>query len=297
MIRETPRDFLDILKSYVPETGRPVGTLREEFSEFFAEFQSEERPSVEPVLIREGLRGVWCTVPESQPDRTLLFFHGGEFSMGSTADHLGFCAELARAGQARLFSVDYRLAPEQAFPAQAEDALAAYRYLLSHGNLPHRIIPVGISAGATLVLDLLLMLRDQHLPMPPAAVCMSPIVDMKFGGESVVANQNTDWMTPARLAALREAYLGGHAPDEPLASPVNAQLSGLPPLYLQTGTGELLYDDISAFAKKIKWAGVPVRFEIWEGMFHYWQIFGRQIPEARGAVSHIGAFVRDIFDR
>lgn len=297
MIRETPRDFLDILKSYVPETGRPVGTLREEFSEFFTEFQSEERPSVEPVLIREGLRGVWCTVPESQPDRTLLFFHGGEFSMGSTADHLGFCAELARAGQARLFSVDYRLAPEQAFPAQAEDALAAYRYLLSHGNLPHRIIPVGISAGATLVLDLLLMLRDQHLPMPPAAVCMSPIVDMKFGGESVVANQNTDWMTPARLAALREAYLGGHAPDEPLASPVNAQLSGLPPLYLQTGTGELLYDDISAFAKKIKWAGVPVRFEIWEGMFHYWQIFGRQIPEARGAVSHIGAFVRDIFDR
>jgi Esterase/lipase len=298
MIRETPRDFLDILKSYVPETGRPVGTLREEFSEFFAEFQSEERPSVEPVLIREGLRGVWCTVPESQPDRTLLFFHGGEFSMGSTADHLGFCAELARAGQARLFSVDYRLAPEQAFPAQAEDALAAYRYLLSHGNLPHRIIPVGISAGATLVLDLLLMLRDQHLPMPPAAVCMSPIVDMKFGGESVVANQNTDWMTPARLAALREAYLGGHAPpDDPLASPVNAQLSGLPPLYLQTGTGELLYDDISAFAKKIKWAGVPVRFEIWEGMFHYWQIFGRQIPEARGAVSHIGAFVRDIFDR
>lgn len=297
MIRETPRDFLDILKSYVPETGRPVGTLREEFSEFFTEFQSEERPSVEPVLIREGLRGVWCTVPESQPDRTLLFFHGGEFSMGSTADHLGFCAELARAGQARLFSVDYRLAPEHAFPAQAEDALAAYRYLLSHGNLPHRIIPVGISAGATLVLDLLLMLRDQHLPMPPAAVCMSPIVDMKFGGESVVANQNTDWMTPARLAALREAYLGGHAPDEPLASPVNAQLSGLPPLYLQTGTGELLYDDISAFAKKIKWAGVPVRFEIWEGMFHYWQIFGRQIPEARGAVSHIGAFVRDIFDR
>lgn len=297
MIRETPRNFLDILRSYVPDPSHPAGTLREEFADFFTEFQSEARPSVEPVLIRGDLRGVWCKVPESQPDRTLLFFHGGDFTVGSTADHLGFCTELARAGQSRLFSVDYRLAPEQVFPAQANDALAAYRYLLKQGILPHRIIPVGISTGATLVIDLLLMLRDQHLPLPPAAVCMSPIVDMKFGGESITASQDTDWVTPGRLAALRTAYLGGREPDDPLASPINAQLSGLPPVYLQTGTGELLYDDISAFAKKIKWAGVPVRFEIWEGMFHYWQIFGRQIPEAGGAVSHIGAFVRDIFDR
>lgn len=297
MIREKPQEFLDILKSYVPDPAKPAGTAREEFSDFFTEFQSEDRPSLEPVLIRENLRGVWCTVPESVSDGTLIFFHGGGFFGGSTADHLGFCTELARAGRSRLFSVDYRLSPEYAFPAQTEDVLAAYRYLVAHGCPPHRIIPVGISTGATLVLDLLLLLRDQHLPMPPAAVCMSPIVDMRFGGASVTANRESDWMTPAGLEAIRSRYLAGHEPADPLASPVNANLAGLPFLYIQTGTSELFYDDISSFAKKAKWAGVPVRFEIWEGMFHYWQIFGRQVPEARGAVARIGTFVQEIFAR
>ncbi|MFY9750223.1 MAG: alpha/beta hydrolase, partial [Methanoregula sp.] len=93
MIRETPQEFLDILKSYVPDTNKPAGVARQEFSEFFTEFQSDERPAVEPVAIRDDLRGVWCSVPGAVPDRTLLFFHGGFFSVGSTADHLGFCAE------------------------------------------------------------------------------------------------------------------------------------------------------------------------------------------------------------
>ena len=297
MIRETPQEFLDILKSYVPDPQRPVGTARQEFSEFFAEFQPDERPAVEQVAIRDDLRGVWCSVPESVQDRTLLFFHGGGFSVGSTADHLGFCAALARAAQSRVFSVDYRLAPEHTFPAQVDDAVAAYRYLASHGYPPHRIIPVGISAGGTLVLDLLLSLRDQHLLMPPAGVCMSPIVDLAFGGESVTTNRDSDWLTAGRLAAIRTLYLGGREPEDPLASPVHANLSGLPCLYIQTGTGELMYDDISAFAKKAKWAGVQVRFEIWEGMFHFWQIFGKQVPEARAAVAHVGAFVQETFGR
>ena len=115
MIRETPQDFLDILKSYVPDPQKPTGVARQEFSEFFAEFQTDERPEVEQVAIRNDLRGVWCSVPEAVPDRTLLFFHGGGFSVGSTADHLGFCAELARAAQSRVFSVDYRLAPDIPF--------------------------------------------------------------------------------------------------------------------------------------------------------------------------------------
>ncbi|MFZ1127361.1 alpha/beta hydrolase [Methanoregula sp.] len=297
MIRETPQDFLDILKSYVPDLQKPAGAARQEFSEFLAEFQADERPEVEPVAIRDDLRGVWCSVPEAVPDRTLLFFHGGDFSVGSTADHLGFCAELARASQSRVFSVDYRLAPEHPFPAPVEDTVAAYRYLASHGYPPHRIIPVGISAGGTLVLDLLLSLRDQHLLMPPAAICMSPIVDLAFGGESVISNRASDWLSATRLIAIRTRYLTGREPDDPFASPVHANLSGLPRLYIQAGSGELMYDDISAFAKKAKWAGVQVRFEIWEGMFHFWQIFGRQVPEARDAVARAGTFVRETFGR
>ena len=93
MIRETPQEFLDILKSYVPDPQKPVGVARQEFSEFFAEFQTDERPAVEQIAIRDDLQGVWCSVPEAVPDRTLLFFHGGGFTVGSTADHLGLCAE------------------------------------------------------------------------------------------------------------------------------------------------------------------------------------------------------------
>ena len=148
-----------------------------------------------------------------------------------------------------------------------------------------------------LVLDLLLSLRDQHLLMPPAAICMSPIVDLAFGGESVISNRASDWLSATRLIAIRTRYLTGREPDDPFASPVHANLSGLPRLYIQAGSGELMYDDISAFAKKAKWAGVQVRFEIWEGMFHFWQIFGRQVPEARDAVARAGTFVRETFGR
>jgi acetyl esterase/lipase len=297
MIRETPQEFLDTLKSYVPDPRKPVGVARQEFSEFFTEFQSEERPATELVAIRDDLRGVWCSVPGAVQDRTLLFFHGGFFSVGSTADHLGFCTELAKSAQARVFSVDYRLAPEHPFPAQLEDALAAYRYLTSHSVPPHKIIPIGISAGGTLVLDLLLSLRDDRLPMPPAAICMSPMVDLAFGGDSVIENQNKDWLTPARLATIRTHYLAGTDPVDMRASPIQASLSRLPRLYIQAGSGELIFDDISAFAKKATWAGVPIRYEIWEGMFHAWQIFGKQIPEARDAVSRAGTFARETFGR
>lgn len=297
MIRETPQKFLDILKSYIPDLQKPVGIARQELSEFFTEFQSDVRPGVEEVAVRDDLRGVWCAVPGVEKDRVILFLHGGGFSMGSTADYLGFCAELAQAAKTPVFSVDYRLAPEHPLPAQIEDALAAYRYLAGHGFSTHRIIPVGISAGGTLVLELLISLRDQHLPMPPAAVCMSPFVDFAFGGESVITNRDNDWLTISLLTALRTMYLGSSEPEDPKASPVHADLSGLPPLYIQTGTSELMYDDISAFAKKAKWAGIPVRFEIWEGMFHSWQIFSKQVPEARGAVAHIGSFIQESFDR
>ena len=297
MIRETPQEFLDTLKSYVPDPRKSVSVARQEFSEFFMEFQSDERPTTEQVAIRDSLRGVWCSVPGVVLDRTLLFFHSGFFSVGSTADHLGFCAELARSAQSRVFSVDYRLAPEHPFPSQLDDALAAYRYLTSHGCPPHRIIPIGISAGGTLVLDLLLSLRDQRLLMPPAAVCMSPMVDLAFGCDSVTANQNKDWLTAARLATIRTQYLAGTDPDDIRASPIHATLSRLPRLYIQAGSAELIYDDISAFAKKATWAGVPIRFEIWEGMFHSWQIFGKQIPEARDAIARAGTFVRETFGR
>jgi acetyl esterase/lipase len=271
--------------------------MREEFSALYGGFQTPEQPVMERVMIRDGLDGFWITVPESLPERTLLFFHGGGFFSGSTRDHLGLCTNLARACRSRVFSVDYRLAPEHVFPAAAADALSAYRYLTAHGILPHHIIPTGISVGGTLVLDLLISARDQKLALPLAAVCLSPVTDMGFEGESVARNTGLDWITPARLHTMRTVYLAGKDHKDPLASPVHARLHGLPRLYIQIGTHELLLSDVAAFVEKARWAGSPVQLELWEGMFHCWQVFSRDVPEGKRAIEHIGSFVQDALNR
>lgn len=298
MIRVSADEFLAIVKAHTPDPKRSLADVRQEISAFYEEMQEEiagaGTHAINRVAVRDGLTGFMITVPESEPGFVVLFYHGGGFMLGSTADHLGFCIRLARASRAAVFSVDYRLAPEHIFPAAVEDALAGYRYLLSAGYSPHRILPVGISAGGTLVLSLLLSLRDQQVTLPPAAICMSPVVDMMFPGESVLKNQDRDWITPARLTAQRAAYLAGHDPQDPLASPIYANFKGLPRLYVQVGTHELLASDVGKFVDRARWAGIPVQAEIWEGMFHSWQVFAGQLPEGQEAIDHAGAFVRQI---
>jgi acetyl esterase/lipase len=120
---------------------------------------------------------------------------------------------------------------------------------------------------------------------------------MMFAGESMTKNKDNDWVHAARLHAIRTAYLAGHDPADPLASPVHADLRGLPRLYIQAGTHEMLFDDISSFVKKARWAGVPVLFELWHDMFHCWQVFADHVPEGQEAIGHIGAFVQNVLSR
>lgn len=301
MIRESPDELLSIIRSHVPDLNRPLAAVRKDYSSFFSEMQEEiveeGTHSVEKVPIRDDLTGYWISVPESDPGYVVLFFHGGEFTRGSTHDHLGLCIRLARAARALVFSVDYRLAPEHLFPAPVEDAIAAYWYLQKKGYLPHRIIPTGISAGGNLVLASLLSLYAQRHTLPPAAVCMSPVTDLQFPGESVTKNEHRDWLTPALLQSVRTTYLGSHKPSEPFASPVNGTLKYLPRLYIQVGTHELLLSDIGTFVEKARWTGVPVQVEIWEGMFHAWQVFAGQLPEGQEAIDHAGTFMRNVQGR
>ena len=296
MIHDSPEELLPIIRSFAPDPKKPVPVGRREYSAFYQGFQGEAAESArqDRYEIGPGLQGFLISVPEPATNQVVLFFHGGGFTMGSTDDHLGICARIARAARASVFSVDYRLAPENVFPAAANDAVAAYRYLVANGIRPHRILPVGISAGGTLVLDLLIALRDEGAAMPPAAVCMSPVVDMLFPGESMKKNLERDWLTPARLEAMRTQYLVGHDPTDPVASPANARLSGLPRLYIQAGSHELLFDSIGTFVDKTRWAGVPVQFGVWEGMFHCWQMFAEQVPEGGEAIDHIGAFLQSV---
>ena len=250
------------------------------------------RPAVAPARVGEGVPAFWVPTSASRPDLTLLFFHGGGFTGGSTAGHIDLCARLADAARASVFSVDYRLAPEHPFPAAVDDCLAAYRYLLRRGHPPAGIVPVGISAGGTLVLSLLLAARDAGLAMPAAAVCLSPAVDMLFMGESVLFNQETDWLTPEYLTGILDGYLVDHDPSDPLASPLYADLQGLPPLLVQAGDGEILIDGIEAFVSTAELQGVSVTFDCVEGMFHCWQIFAAVLPEGAAAIDRVGVFVR-----
>jgi len=301
MIRESPEDFLATLKARMPDPEKPLAAIRQDLSAFYAGMQEQtvmgSDHHIEGVSIANGLRGIWVSLPESLTERVVLFFHGGCFTTGSTDSHLGLCIRLARASRARVFSVDYRLAPEHTFPAAVEDAVSAYRFLLSKGYGPHHIVPVGLSAGGNLVLSLLLSARDYGIPLPLAAVCMSPVTDMLFPGESMEKNRGRDWLTPGQLHAIRTVYLAGRDVRDPLASPVHARLAGLPRLYIQAGTHELLVSDIGAFVDKARWAGVPVQAEIWEGMYHAWQLFAEQVPEGQEAIVQAGAFIEDVLNR
>jgi len=299
MISDSSIDLLTLIKSHDPDQKKPVSLARKDFSAFYEDMQNErgEYMITERVELSPGVYGYWITVPEADSGCTILFFHGGGFTFGSTKDHLGLSVRIAKAARAQVFSVDYRLAPEYVFPAAVEDAVAAYRYLTGQGHLPHRIIPIGISSGGNLVIDLLISARDQGLPLPRTGVCISPLVDMLFEGESVIKNLDNDWITLERLNAIKTAYLAGHDPKDPLASPVYARLNGLPRLYIQAGTHELLLSDIASFVDKARWAGVPVQFELWEGMFHCWQVFAQQLPEGQQAISHIGEYSRDMLLR
>jgi acetyl esterase/lipase len=301
MIRESPDNLLAILKSHEPNPAQPLASVRQDLSAFYAGMQEEtvmgSDHHLERVPIRDGLKGIWVSLPESRPERVVLFFHGGCFSTGSTDSHLGLCIRLARASCSRVFSVDYRLAPEHVFPAAVEDAVAAYRFLIAKGYGPHHIVPAGLSAGGTLVLALLISARDQGLPLPPAGVCMSPVTDLDFSGESVLKNRDRDWITPERLHAICTVYLAGHDPKDPLASPVHARLNDLPRLYVQAGTHEVLVSDIGAFVDRARWAGVPVQAEIWEGMFHSWQLFAEHLPEGQEAISQAGSFIDNVLSR
>lgn len=247
------------------------------------------RPEIEPL---PEIRAYRLTTPATRADRTILFFHAGGFTSGSTVDSLDLSARLCDAARSEVVSVDYRLAPAHPFPAAVEDCLSAYRYLLREGYSPERVVPAGLSAGGTLALSMLLSARGAGLPMPAAGVLLSPAVDMLFLGESVLLNRETDWLAPEQFAAMREDYLAGRDPCDPLASPLYADLSGLPPLLVQAGGGEMLIDGIEAFVSTARLQGVPVAFDCTEGMFHCWQAFAGVLPEGAMAVERIGAFVR-----
>jgi len=231
--------------------------------------------------------------PQATPSLALLHLHGGGYVMGDPAGSRGLTTRLALEAPATVFSVDYRLAAEHPFPAAVEDAVAVYEDLIRTGVDPKRLAVIGESAGGGLAVALLIAARDAGLPMPAAGVALSPWADLSCAGASYTDLHGRDpLLTRDILLEMARLYCGDHDPRAPLASPIGADLTGLPPLLIQAGTEEVLRDDAFGLAATARACGVSVDLQIWPDMIHVWQMFGDVLPEAVDAIAAIRDFVR-----
>jgi acetyl esterase/lipase len=241
-----------------------------------------------------GVPAEWVVPAASGDRRVLLYFHGGAYQMGSPATLRHLVALLAAAANARALSVDYRLAPEHPFPAAVDDAVAAYRWLLATGSDPAQIIVAGDSAGGGLALGSLVALRDAGEPMPAAAVLLSPWTDLALTGESLTTRADVEMMIkPAGMPETAGLYLAGADSRHPYASPLYADLTGLPPLLIHVGDAEVIRDDSTRLAVKARAAGVPVTIEVWDEMPHVFLAFAGFLPEADHAIEQIGGWLAE----
>lgn len=228
--------------------------------------------------------------------QTILHFHGGGYVACSPATHRDLLSRMAAASGARVIAIDYRKAPEHPFPAAIDDCERAYRALLDQGVDPRTLLLAGDSAGGGLALATLLRARAAHLPMPRAAVLLSPWVDLEHTGDSIAKNAAYDYLSAQSLALASRDYLQGADPRNPEASALHADLTGLPPLLVQTGSLELFYAENVLFVERARRAGVSVTHEIEEGMVHVYAAFASFAPECAHAITRIGAFVRQFAD-
>lgn len=250
-----------------------------------------------PVICRGvsvgGIDAEWIVPADAAADKAILYFHGGGFRLGSVASHRDLIARIAESSGCRVLAINYRLAPEHRFPAALEDARAALEWIRTQGFAPDNIALAGDSAGGTLVLTTMLGLRDRGEPLPAAGVLMSPWTDLAATGESYTSRAEADPIHQrSMILSLAKSYLGeGGDASNPSASPLYADLSGLPPLLIQAGDRETVRDDATMLATKAKAAGVAAELQVFDGMIHVFQMFP-EIPQAGEAIAAIAAFLR-----
>jgi len=241
--------------------------------------------SITPV-VEEHFRGSWFAGKDIEASVTVLYLHGGGYSFYPQV-YASFIAMITLAAKSRTLALDYRLTPEHRFPAQLEDALNAYRWLLENGTDPDNLIFAGDSAGGNLALALLLAARDSRLPLPTLVVALSPPTDFEI---DLIGDFEFDWIEQRMLEQWADWYCDSER-WHPLVSPINADLRGLPPIYIQAGRIEILYDSIRAFADRAQQQGTDVVLQTWQDMNHVFQMFGAYSPQSAEALNRIGQVI------
>jgi acetyl esterase/lipase len=285
---------IDVIRAQLAAHPRPtdLAERRARMDAFGTQYPLPPDVRTEPVDAN-GVRAEWTQMPEADPTRVLMFFHGGGYISGSITSHRHMVAQAGREAGTRTLAIGYRLAPEHPFPAALEDAVVAYRFLLAQGFQPEKIAVAGESAGGGLVVAMLVSLRDTGLPLPACVWCSSPWADLAMTGESITTKAAEDpLLSKAYLDELAAAYLHGADPRTPLASPLHADLHGLPPMLIQVGSAEVLLDDAVRLARAAGAAGTKVTLQIWPDMIHAFTLFYQQVAAGRRALAVVGAFLR-----
>jgi acetyl esterase/lipase len=242
----------------------------------------------------KGLNAEWMITEDSDKDKVILYFHGGGLVVGSARSHRVIVSKFVKGSNIGALTFDYSLAPENPFPAALEDALKAYKFLLDKNYKPEHIVFMGDSGGGNLVLATLLYLKKENMPLPAAAVTLSPWTDLNNRGESWTSNAKRDnlcWQDAQNV--FSKYYAGDHDLDDPLISPLKGDLKGLPPLLIFAGEYELMRDDAVNFAEKAEKAGVDVTLRIGKGLFHCYPACSPLFPEAIAAHAEICDFIKN----
>lgn len=242
-------------------------------------------------LTIDGIHAEWIYPTDAAQDKIILYTHGGGYVSGNCQDHRAIVSKMVKTCGVKTLQFDYRLAPEHPYPAALDDSLKIYRWLLDEGYLPENIVIMGESAGGGLCLALVLAAKTQNLPLPAAAVALSPWTDLKCTGESYKTKAKRCLSPMGAPAVFSTHYVGDHDPTDPGISPLYGDLQGLPPLLLITGDDEVHRDDSIQFADKAQKAGVDVTLHVGEGMVHCYPLLAPMFPEATEAMSKICTFI------
>lgn len=261
-----------------------------------------EHPVVDDVRIEAidmgGVPGTLITPKTVSGDRVLFYIHGGAYIVGGPGGYHGLAAAFAVAMQARVYLPDYRLAPENPFPVPIEDTFAAYRWLVGQGQDPRSVTFAGDSAGGAMVVSVMVMARNAGVPLPAGGAALSPWANLEHTGRSMLNREGLDPLnTKAGLDLMARTFLGGALPNSPEASPVFADVRGLPPILVQIGEAELMLSDAIRLASHLGENRVRVTLEVWPDMFHVWHMFQAELAEGREAIANAAAFLGAAIDR
>ncbi|MBN1664481.1 MAG: alpha/beta hydrolase [Deltaproteobacteria bacterium] len=283
----------DILATFPDSSGLPVEERRKQMDDRAAGMHLPRGFTVEGIDA-DGVQAEWVNLEGAPADRVLLYLHGGGYVVGSLVSHRQMIAYISRAAGASALSLAYRLAPEHPFPAAVEDAVTGYRWLIKQGFKPEKIAIAGDSAGGGLTMATLIKLRDSGDPLPACGICLSPWADLTGSSETYRTKAETDPMiTVDGIQEMADMYLNGEDAKTPLASPVFADLTGLPPLLILVGSEEVLLDDSVELDRKAKTCGVDCTLQVWNDMIHVWPMFSPILQEGKDAIDRIGKFYKN----